>query len=371
MTRHPDPLNAEERELAARLARLGGAREPAPGLDARILAAARAAVSAPATPTTVTTPAAATDTPATTLPAAPPAPETTTDTPANGGGNVVPMRSRRQAARWPLGFGLAASVVLAAGIGWRMHGNGAGDEQAMSDAEMKTVVAPPPPEDAVTEMVELEPPVQHPPPPEPPPLEPDRPKAPPPPPERVLRDEGSVGSAAPTTYEFTMDESVHHDTAAEAVAAAPPPAPPAPAAPPLPAAKAGASELRRAESDGSLDAIQVTGSRVRAATAQDTAAQPALTVERSRAGRQNAAGAPPPAATAPVREADGFDDQPPASADSPEVRQAWLQRIRTLLTAGRHDAAVESLQEFRRRYPDVELPDDLRRLAATLPAPAP
>ena len=63
-----------------------------------------------------------------------------------------------------------------------------------------------------------------------------------------------------------------------------------------------------------------------------------------------------------------LDDQPPASADSLVVQQAWLQRIRDLVDEGRGDEALDSLQEFRRRYPDVALPDDLRRLA---PAAAP
>lgn len=376
MTTHHDPLNAEERELAARLARLGGAREPAPALDARILAAARAAVAAPEASTTTTVAAAAstgdTASATATTPADRPASPTPHDTQASGGGTVVPMRSRRPAARWPLGFGLAASVVLAAGIGWRMYGNGAGDEQAMSDAALKTVEAPPPPEESVTEMVELEPPMQRTPPPEPPPLEPYQAKAPPPPPEpeSVMSADAVAEPVAPTAYEFTMDESVHHDVAADAAAA--PPAPPAPAAPPVPAAKVGAAEARRAESDRSLDSIQVTGSRVRTATANEGVA-PVLEIERARAAApaRGGAGAPPqPAATA-AHEPDAFDEQPPLSADSPEVRQAWFKRIRELLAAGRHDAAVESLQEFRRRYPTVELPQDLRKLASTLPAPTP
>ena len=64
-----------------------------------------------------------------------------------------------------------------------------------------------------------------------------------------------------------------------------------------------------------------------------------------------------------------FDERPPVSADSAEFRQAWLQRIRGLIAKGAQDDARSSLQGFRRRYPDVELPDDLRKLAATLPVP--
>ncbi len=58
---------------------------------------------------------------------------------------------------------------------------------------------------------------------------------------------------------------------------------------------------------------------------------------------------------------EGFDERPPNTADAPEVRQAWLQRIRELIASGDTSAARDSLQEFKRRYPDVALPDDLRR----------
>jgi len=57
-----------------------------------------------------------------------------------------------------------------------------------------------------------------------------------------------------------------------------------------------------------------------------------------------------------------LDDRPPASADSPAVREHWLQRIRELRDAGQHDAARESLREFVRRHPQAQVPDDLRAL---------
>jgi hypothetical protein len=57
-----------------------------------------------------------------------------------------------------------------------------------------------------------------------------------------------------------------------------------------------------------------------------------------------------------------IDDEPPASADSPEVREAWLKRVRELVTQGDRDAARDSLREYRRRYPDAAIPDDLRPL---------
>lgn len=57
-----------------------------------------------------------------------------------------------------------------------------------------------------------------------------------------------------------------------------------------------------------------------------------------------------------------FDQAPPASADSPEVRAAWLERIRELVVEGNFEAARESLLEFRRRYPRAQIPYDLRPL---------
>lgn len=72
-----------------------------------------------------------------------------------------------------------------------------------------------------------------------------------------------------------------------------------------------------------------------------------------------------------ARDGDRFDDRPPVTADSPAFRQAWLQRIRALVAKGEQAEALGSLQEFRRRYPNAELPEDLKPLAATLPPPTP
>ncbi len=59
---------------------------------------------------------------------------------------------------------------------------------------------------------------------------------------------------------------------------------------------------------------------------------------------------------------DPGEDVPPATMDSPEAREAWLERIRDLLRQGEVDAAKASLAEFRRRHPDTALPPDLRKL---------
>jgi len=57
------------------------------------------------------------------------------------------------------------------------------------------------------------------------------------------------------------------------------------------------------------------------------------------------------------------DEVPPATVDSPVVRDAWLQRIQRLVDAGDIAGARASLREFERRYPDYALPEDLRALA--------
>ncbi|MGH8062729.1 MAG: hypothetical protein ACREO7_12040, partial [Pseudoxanthomonas sp.] len=78
MNRHPpEPLNQEERELAQLIARVSPHGEPPTALDAKILAAAHAAVAG------------------------------------------KPQRTHKP--RWPMAMGLAASVVFAVGIAWQLR----------------------------------------------------------------------------------------------------------------------------------------------------------------------------------------------------------------------------------------------------------
>jgi len=75
MSTEPSSLTPDERALAESLARIGPRAEPSPALDARVLAAARDAI-------------------------------------------AVPQRRQR---RWPAVLGLAASLVLAVGLAWRLR----------------------------------------------------------------------------------------------------------------------------------------------------------------------------------------------------------------------------------------------------------
>jgi resuscitation-promoting factor RpfA len=364
MNRPSEPLTAEERDLAQRLARLGGPREPAPALDAIILAAARAAVSEPVAPAT-----------------APPE----EDVPADP--KVTPLRPRKPAPRWPLGMGLAASLVLAAGIGWRLQGDGDGSSKDFGASSAPAAVF----HEESTEAVILEPPLERTPPPPPPPLGGAADAA-----ARradVAQAPMAKTAPAPSEQDFVADAAMTESVApAEAPAASPPPA--------------GAS-ANVVAADDALDKVSVTGSRVAAERSvgaaeytrtplsdrrEEAVSEPESksTANRAAAGARPAAVAspPPPAPTRQnerargligssegdsearkARDSDGYDASPPVSADSSEFRQAWLQRIRGHIAKGEQDAARNSLQEFRRRYPDIELPEDLRKLAATLPAP--
>jgi hypothetical protein len=71
----------------------------------------------------------------------------------------------------------------------------------------------------------------------------------------------------------------------------------------------------------------------------------------------------PPAPPAPSAGEDmPIDDVPPATVASPQVRDAWLARIRELATDGNIEDARASLREFQHRYPEYPLPQDLRAL---------
>lgn len=104
----------------------------------------------------------------------------------------------------------------------------------------------------------------------------------------------------------------------------------------------------------SLDRVQVTGSLITGSAPQAFSRE---------ASGLDAAAAANAAAEDGVSRAE-LDEEPPATADSPQVQEAWLQRIRELLSAGETDAARNSLAEFRHRYPKYALPEDLRSLAA-------
>ncbi|HET7127323.1 MAG TPA: hypothetical protein VFI26_09575 [Lysobacter sp.] len=321
MNRRPESLDAAERALAGLLARdaLPG---PSPQIDARILAAARAATRPP---------------------------------------------SRHPRRRWFAGIGIAASLVLAVGIAWRLRPLPP-QRPAASEAPVagrvaermdRVSAAAPAAADAVVS--------------QPRPPAPELPKAVP-----LERESAARRKQAAPEPPIVFDAPSPMDKQAPPPAPPPPPAPvaapapvanamAAPAGSTMQAAKAQAPAARAASASTeafepaspkqdarTLDRLEVTGSRIR-----DSAAQ---ADNRSASGLDAAAAADAAAEEGVSRAV--LDEEPPATADSPQVRDAWLQRIRDLLSAGETDAARNSLAEFRRRYPKYVLPEDLRRIAA-------
>jgi len=284
---------ALERELAQRLARLGPPREPSPALDARVLAAAHAA--------------------------------------------VRPRAKRRRPATWPTVLGLAASVVFALGLAWKLRpepANVAASQAASTAEEPLADYAPPPPAEVYAPRPKrvLEVPA-------------------PPPAEKPARTRGpGTTRPQPAPRKAPAPEPPFAFEAMPAPAEVPAP-PPAPAAPQ--AAAAGNSAIA---AQAGADAASV---RREAADA----APPRATQDDVRAFETPKAAAPATATERDVEFAEPDEEVvPPATADSPQVRDAWLQRIRELARAGRLDDARASLREFRHRYPGVALPDDLRAL---------
>ena len=299
------PLTPEERELAERLAQLGAPDGPPSSLDARILSAAHAAVNARAATT--------------------------------------PRRTR-----WPVAVGAAATVVLAVGIAWQMRPlQEVRVEQASETADMATMRAPGPSAGDDLPIAQVA-------------TAPSQPQAPAevsrPVPKPAPSNPTAEAAAGAVATDSAPARERQDALAAPAPAQEPPivfdsavpvgatPAPPAP--PPPPAAAANASEARketraaeaqraRRDAAGSLDTV----------TIQTDAAREAEDAEIDAFSDQS------------------IDDEPPATADSPAVQQAWLQRIRELVADGDLDGARASLGEFKRRYPRYALPDDLRKLA--------
>lgn len=365
-----EPLTPEERALAQSLSRLGPHGGPSPDLDARILGAARAAVHG---------------------------------TPATGG-QVPPSRRR-----WPLGMGVAASVLLAAGIAWQlrpMHDVPVASE-VPADAGRSVAVSP---QDSQAADVAPAPAA-------------DMPTAPaivaqevaPPTPVQVLPPPPAGGAATAAGPARQNAEAAARQEPApkrrplSLIPMPAPPAPPAPEAAPqafptdadagaysAPAAGAVAAdasdtalreqavrrdaeqereqqvrfraerqEAAKAEDQRTLDTIAVTGSRVKS---EDRRA-------RSReAASAPAPASPPPPPPPPAASAGSIqpsaarnalrrtDLQVPVDADTRLPPEEWLDRIRLRRDLGDDGNALRSLQLFVQAHPFQRVPDDLRPL---------
>ena len=310
MSRLPHvPLDAEERALAAALPRPPGRSEPDAALDARILAAAHAAAQTP------------------------------------------PM-TRARMSRWTLPLGLAASLCLAVGLAWRIQLEAPAQQAAQRSHPAPPAVATAPASaeqgsDAASQAKAAPPAAATTPPPAA-----AKPAAGPRP---TVPSPRAVMPAASSEPRQTSDMQ-------PATAVAPPPPAPVAAPAPLPPAPPPAEPAMAAPQAAPAMAQDAAPAPAPAAP-RPLAAMPAQTAK----ARSGAAAA----RASVVMEADApLEDVPPATANAPGVRDAWLQRISELQRQGRLDDARASLAEFRRRYPDAPLPPDLRALDPSAPAPA-
>lgn len=346
-----EPLDTEERALVAQLPRLRGRGEPTPELDARILAAARA---------------------------------------AQTGAGSSPPRHRR---RWQMPLALAASLCLAVGLAWQLrlaptrHAQMeaarpvAAEPAATVAAESAAATAPPAPADIFPMAAPRQ--------------ETSAVPAPPRAPAAAHSPQVAVEAAAPAptsasaaAQEAPTPPALAADRPSPAPIPPPPAAAPAPAAlpPPTPAAAISAfpaddtAETARSERRSTEGAGRQRTTAAEALPASKSLATPPATPPPApaTAARPAAAAPPPPAATraetprtdrmssaAARTHADNDaaeDDLPPATMNSPAAREAWLQRIAELAHAGRLDEARASLAEFRKRYPNEPIPPILHKL---------
>jgi len=339
-----EPLSPEERALADRLARLGPHDGPSPSLDAKLLAAAHAA--------------------------------------------VAPKQRRR---RWlgltaipgslVTGAGMAAALVLVVGTVWQLRPSDPAPrpafegEMAPVDAviiarRQQVVAPPPPPAEAAAPERALSPPSV------------DRRaamaqrKTAPAPVATAAPAPAPEPEPAPAPARVATvgpDEARHFDasapaaTASEAYSAAPamaPAAPPAPAsaAPEEVDARADAARseafgLARARQQESLDErAKVTAMKQAAAEAEARAQSTTLDrIEVTGNRVKDDSGLVSDVSGAALTDI-------PVADDTKLDAKAWLERVRARRDAGDVDGARDSLARFRKAHPRVSLPQDLRAL---------
>ncbi|ADV27188.1 putative proline/alanine-rich repetetive membrane anchored protein [Pseudoxanthomonas suwonensis 11-1] len=334
-----EPLTPEELELQRQLEATAGPG-PSPGIDARILAAARAQPACPAT----------------TAPAARSA-----------------AQHRRRPRRWIAPLGLAASLVLAFGVAWQLREPPRPGqmlpvrEQAGTSAPAQPAATPLPAESAgAAESAVLE---------DASPQAEEAAQAMPATAGNDGTDRSAGGASAKVRNELQTPPPLASGAASFEPPAPPPPPPPpppfaavadevvplpSPPAPPAPqpaevAGYAEAARMAEEQQDRAREARDSEREHARRARQQRElrAARPATAVAAP-------AQALPAPALAPVHEA-----QPPPSGvvvAFPHDPQAWLEWIRDLQAQGDIAGARASLEWFVRDYPQLEVPDDLRPL---------
>lgn len=327
----PEPLDANERELARLLRELPTAAPP-PALDARILAAARSA--------------------------------------------VQPQVRRRPLRLWrSLGIGTAASALIATGLLLRMHQDRqttlplpaevaapatapaaatAAADTTTSGAEAQALTAPPkelPPPTATATVPTATRAVQaH-----------DEPR------RTAASAEVANRPAAAAPMAFPTPAPAPAATATETSAARPPPAPPPAPAPPPPAAAAvdaGPAGAGRLQATTNAAALAAPAAAKPSAPARAEALSPADDVAAQARDDQHSAtgGARDRQGVKSGRHKQAAPAQPFPGDDAALAPAAWLDRIRARLADGDRDGARASLRRFHQHYPDDAIPDDLRVL---------
>lgn len=320
-----EPLSAEERELATLLGRTGPHGEPSPALDAKILSAARAAVTRDA---------------------------------------ARPTARRR---RWPALAGLAASVLVATGIAWQLRpqqeatmqvgeapASAAVAEDVPADSAAASVAASSAPEAPTA--TEASPALEQPAP--PPPIAPGRHRATPAVANMQEAPPVEVAEPRPTAIPAPAKAVALPTPSPPAFASPAPPAPPAPVAShadefvpePPPRALAPAPAVAREEAEAARQQAQASASVRMAAKANAEAEARQATADNRTLDSIVVTGTVLTLADIPAVE------------DAKLSRTDWLQRIRQRKTQGDADGARESLRLFVGKHPRARLPSDLRSL---------
>lgn len=324
-----EPLTPEERELSRLLGRRADQAPPA-ALDAAILAAARAAVDAPAADAVAS-------------PEAPP--------------------TQRARPRWPAVFGIAASMVFAIGIAWQLRP----EPPPVPAGEAAVAAAPAAAEDvaaadqaadssaADSAVAAAEPAAT--------PAAPEAgPVAAAPAPAPVIARTRKPAPAESAEAPAQAARSMAADAAADTSFAALPPAPAAaPPAPPAPAAYSAPAPAFAPVASGALKARTAAAPAANAAEVERAQAldRVEITSMKREAPSRSAPGIMRRSTDAGLS-ADAVQAEVDADARLP--RRQWLQKIRTRRDDGQRDLARASLERYMQQYPEARLPRDLRPL---------
>jgi resuscitation-promoting factor RpfA len=328
----PEPLTPEERELAQLTAPLGPQGQPSTALDARILAAAHAALDRRQPP--------------------------------------------RRKPRWPVAMGLAASVIFAVGIAWQLRPlqqapvlasaeapmPAAAEQDAMADSVASAPGSSSLPEAAVVadQAAAASAPAHE-----------EAAQAPPPPVKKLAQPPEQRALQVRTPTRVSEPSRRQAQVVGNVGAGVPPPPP---AAPPAPVAAAAAPEPA-AEPSVSFAPDPRDGYSARGTAADSAAPQAGLLAAKPQAEALAEAKASRAASSARQKESTSLDRvevtgsrlkrtdlQVPVSDDAQLPVTEWLERVRTRYGLGDAGAAKQSLLLFVKDHPSEPVPGDLEPL---------